>query len=92
MKTMTVTMLDTVEDSNEFQPSEVDVTKVPDTAIHQHQVMKTKRVKGKPVPYVAALRRVDKLYQGQEFTLPKSQAQKLIDLEFAERTTSKSKK
>lgn len=86
---MKVTMLDTVEDSNEFEPREIkNVKKVPPYTISQNGVFRSEPdEKGKLAKVLVRVKRVDKLRKGQDYDLPERQARDLIRLKYAEEVT-----
>lgn len=87
---MKVRMLDTVEDSNEFDPKEVrDVKEVPKHTISQNGVFRSEpNEEGKLVKVLVRLKRVDKLRKDADYDLPDRQARNLIRLRYAEEVSA----
>ena len=85
---MKVTMLDTVEDSNEFSPDETSLEKMAPHTISQHGVSKTEVVKGQRKAVLVTIRRVDRLRKDETYDLPKRQAENLIGLGYAKKAKS----
>ena len=86
---MKVMMLDTVEDSNEFDPKETSLDKMASYTISQHGIMKTQVVDGKRQPVLVKIRRVDRLRKDETYDLPKRQAEALIQLRYAQKGAAK---